>query len=582
MIAINDTTAFSGLDIVEAQSTIVIPNLFELGLIGSSVFTNAAITTAFKTLLSDISTAILLPNFLETVSKNVKSNASKMFNDIGFSKNANGTISFTAASNALDIGTIQIINKLHDINNFNAIATNAFLPGLRNWAKRANDIRAMAGSGLKKIHYITVTKLDVNSIVQDINSMDKSVFINNTKVNERFAVISPTPAMPRVKIKNNSNVSLKVRLKIKFKKTANSNGTGQINRVFLDYFPNQNSPNHNTETIGTTQIYTKIIASQASWEIDYEGKIRGGDATIEYIENSLAWSDATIYKFTFNIRARNPTRQNVLDYLNEVRVGGTYLSRYWFILKLIRHESGTHGGNEFLHFNLAVNNEYVHNNNIMGLPCFGAPRGFGLGQIDNYGAGQISNNTVASLGLTQQLAEIQAGAIKEYQTITDNQGRFFDYQRYQVSTDDAVWDWKKNIDMIILVLGEKINAIDDDIEEMRNNIISWNTANPNNKVDVPIPINYNTIQYKWFSTDINEFINFNNLFQEGISPTIPALGNRILKSFYDAMLIKSYNGNSGGGTFMEMTTVGGKPKLIFNEFNSEPFNYVERISNTID
>ena len=587
MIAINDTGAFAGLSFVESQLLTVTPNAFEIqALIGATTFVNSQITTAFKNLLIDISNTCLNPNPLTfpSISVNVKNQASLMFTSTGFHKNSSGVIAFTMATNALDIGTTMIIDRLHDITNFNDKAANAFVTdySAMDWSRRANNIRAITGSGLKKLHFITVTKLDINSTIQDINNTNTTtVLLNNVAVNNRFAVISAVPAMPRIKIRNNSNVSLKVRLKIKFKKTSDASGTGTIYRIFLDHFPDQNSADH-TDTIGTTQIYTKVIASQSSWEIDYEGKIRGGDATIEYIENPLVWNDSDIYKFTFNIRARNPVRQDVLDYLNAPRTSGSYLSRYWFILKLIRHESMTNDANEFRQFNPATLSQYLKNNNILGLPNFGEPRGYGLGQIDNYGIGELPAGDVAGLGLTQALADIQQGGINEYQTMTDNQGRVFDRLKRQVAPDDAVWNWKNNIDMIVHVVEEQEDYIDGHISNMRDSIINWNAAHPsNNWVVVPPPENYIRVQYKWVNTNIQQLMPFNNLFQQGTSPTLDS-GTRSIKSFYDAMLIKEYNGHSGGGDFMEMNIVSGKPTLIFNYLNNRGFNYVERISNTND
>lgn len=579
MIAINDTTSFSGLDLEQNNGLrLMIPNSFEINLlIPNNTFVNTAITTAFKNLLVDISNSCT--GVFASVSENVKTRASQMFNTIGFYRNPSGTIQFMLNTDALNQGTSMIINLLHDITNYNDKAYNAFHNN--SWAKRANDIRGMADSGLKKQHHITVTKLDVNSTIQDINNLAN--LINNTAVNNRFAIISAVPAMPRVKIRNNSNVSLKVRLKIKFKKTSNANGTGTIYRVFLDHFPTQNTLNHNTETIGGIDIYTKVIPSQGSWEIDYEGKIRGGDATIEYIENSLAWNDSLTYNFSFNIRARNPLRQNIVDYLNEARTGGTYFNRYWFILKLIRHESGTHNRNEFLHFNAAPNNTYTYNNNRLGMPSFGAPRGFGLGQIDN--EGRLTVSDIANLGLTQQLAEIQPGAIKEYQTIVDNLGRTIDYNRWRVASDDVVWNWKKNIDKIVNIIEVKTSSVINNISvsgvlneygisSIRTHIQNWNTTHPTNQVTMPGDQTEGAITFGPIRTNIDEFEAYNDLF-----PSTPTSTNNY-KSFFDAMLIKSYNGlGSNIDHYLHLTPVpigNNKPLLSIKNVVSYTLNGVER------
>jgi hypothetical protein len=532
MIAINDTTSFSGLDLEQNNGLSLIPNSFEINLlIPNNTFVNTTITTAFKNLLVDISNSCT--GVFASVSENVKTRASQMFNTIGFYRNPTGTIQFMLNTDALNQGTSMIINLLHDITNYNDKAYNAFHNN--SWAKRANDIRGMTNSGLKKQHHITVTKLDVNSTIQDINNLAN--LINNTAVNNRFAVISAVPAMPRIKIRNNSNISLKVRLKI-------------IYRIFLDHFPDQNSSDH-TDTVAGVAIYTKIIPSQESWEINYEGKIRGGDATIEYIENSNVWSETGMYKFTFNIRARNPVRQDLLNYLNTPRTGGSYLSRYWFIMKIIRHETGT-VGNEFFHFNRSPNG-YSSNNNQAGLPSYGSPRGWGLGQIDNLGT--LTVTEIQNLGLTQELAAIQQGGTREYQTIIDNQGRTIDRNRNRVASDEEVWNWQKNIDKMIDIFEVKVTEINNTITNIRTSVTNWNNLHPNDLVVFPTNQVEGGITYGAIRSNVTEFDANNNLF-----PASP-ISTATFKSFFDAMLIKYNNGTGNEGRhYMYRTSAqGAKP-----------------------
>jgi hypothetical protein len=574
MIAINDTTSFSGLDFEQNNGLRLIPNSFEINLlIPNNSFVNTAITTVFKNLLVDISNSC--SGLIVSVSENVKTRASQMFNTIGFYKNSSGTIQFMLNVNALDQGTSMIINSLHDIINYNDKAYNSFHNN--SWAKRANDIRGMVNSGLKKQHHITVTKLDVNSTIQDINNLAN--LINNTAVNNRFAIISAEPAMPRIKIRNNSNVSIKVRLKIMFKKTRNANGTGAINRVFLDYFPSQNSPNHNTETVGGVEMYTKIIPSMESWEIDYDSKIRGGDAIIEYIENSNTWSDTAIYKFTFNIRGHNPNAAAVRAYLNTDRIAGnpnsSYLDKYWFIFKMIRQETFEQGGtiNHFVNIpNSNTNNpdyNYVFLGDKAGTPVFGPPKGWGLGQIDNLGP--IDTSDLAAIGLTQQqFDEIQPEADKEYQTIIDNTGRTIDYQGAIVASDEDVWNWKKNIDKMIIVLGLKVITVSTSITNYATAINNWNSAHPSDQVVFPENQVEGGITFGAIRSSISQFSTNNNLF-----PATP-VNNATYKSFFDAMLIKYYNGNGTEHLYYMYLTSSAGAKPTF-----DIMHYATRIENGV-
>lgn len=610
MITITDASAFSNLQFVQ-NNTQVIPTQSQItSLIGSSVFVNSIITTAFKNLLIDISNTCLNVNSTSNVIKNA---ASSMFILIGFSKNNAGIISFNVAPNALDLGTKSIINSVNDLTSFREKAYAAFHGN--NWNKTANDIRDLSGSNLKKIHHITVYD---NSNVTLNQSLESETNILNIKDEStgRFVKIklnnNNDPVMPRIRIYNNSDLIVQFRVKVEFLNyvrssynsstqtfsaatpmggfgpaiayDTNNNGTIQtnerifLNRKFYNFFPNLANNQH---TVGT-DIYTRAIGPQQHWDVNYDTRIIGGEATIEFIAgqaNSSAWNVTNLMYFKFQIRAVNPTYSQVRNFLNT----NNYLTRFWFMIRKIRQETGSYGifnslaennnNYEFIHFNrLRTGSNYsVRKNNKDGLPNFGAPRGFGLAQIDNYG-----DATAAQVPTPPAVGETMVVSI-------NNQNKTVDFARKIVISDVNVWNWKSNlVEAVNFIISEKIPFVVSTISAMRNTIVAWNNTHPNNKVVVPPPINYSTIQFAWVPSEIDEFEPYNNLFQEGTAPTTPVSGNRTVRSFYDAILLKTYNGNSGGGTFMELTTVGGKPTLIFNPINNLGFNYVELVSNRND
>lgn len=128
MIAINDTTAFAGLDFEQNNGTRVIPSSFEiLALISNNALVNTAIITSFKNLLVDISDSCIGMTFkFPFVSESVKTKAQQVFKAIGFYRNTLVYIQFTLNVNALNEGTTMSINRLHDITNYNDKAYNAF------------------------------------------------------------------------------------------------------------------------------------------------------------------------------------------------------------------------------------------------------------------------------------------------------------------------------------------------------------------------------------------------------------------------------------------------------------------------
>lgn len=333
-------------------------------------------------------------------------------------------------------------------------------------------------------------------------------FANDVQLNardqdtERFIPITSEPSMPVITVANNQDEQIRARLKIEYTKNYN----GQIIRKWLDYYPSEEN----------NEVQTQTIDAHSNWNIDFGDDIRGGTGIIQYVTGEEQWIEENIETFTFYLRGNNPNRDEVLEYIED----SNFNDQYWFLMKLIRHESGTGSNAEFRHFNIGNNYTTTGSN---GLPNLGAPRGFGLGQIDNFGRLSIIERN------TLNLNNLEVG-----ETITDNQGRAIDRNGYIVASDNQVWNWKDNIQAIISLLDDKSTELRGHIRRLRNHVNNWNNEHPNDLVIIPNDQQEGNITFSWVSSDIENFDDYNNIFTNDSTVNI--------KSFYDAILIKYYNG----------------------------------------
>ncbi|NQX84763.1 MAG: hypothetical protein HRT67_02375 [Flavobacteriaceae bacterium] len=617
MIAITDAnnSVFSNLELEPIQSA-VIPTEAEINsLIGASEFINESITTAFKNLLIRISNDI--NDIYTPISIEVQNNSSIMFNRVGFYYDGSNTLSFSNNDNALAAGTEIIIDELNDFTTFQEIAYNAFHDN--SWAQDANNIRAMENSNLQKLHYITVySDSNANTGFNHTANLTNEINILNVRSEstQRFLLIGfdnntdANPEMPNVRIYNNSDGQLKFRVKVEYSNYVNPTAEGgmagafgpaipndnnldgtigtnenvHLNRHFLDYFPNQTNA---TDIEG--DIYSRVVQPQSHWNIDFDDRIRGGEVTIEFFpepENINLWNEGNHHFFKFHIRGKNPTYLQVQNYLTNQN----YLGRFWFMVRKLRQESGsignfnginrTNNNYEFRHFDRVTNiNQYNHRKNSdNGFPVFGFPRGYGMTQIDNIGTANTTDvPNPPALGDTMEV-QISTGTTAGTRTV--------DHYRVIVATDQEVWHWKENIDRSVWFLEtEKMNTTINEITRIRDRVVAWNTAHPTDLVVIPTPEYYNTVIYCWTASAITEFAPYNNLFNQGTPPTIINQGTRQLKSFFDAMLLKTYNGIPNGH-FMDINNASSNPLIkpvltIYNSTTPNPF-YVRNLSNRDD
>ena len=375
------------------------------------------------------------------------------------------------------------------------------------------------------------------------------LFANDVQLNgrdegtERFIPITSEPAMPVIAVANNQDEQIRGRLKIEYTKNYN----GQVVRKWLNYYPEEENG----------EVQTQTINAHDTWNIDFGDHIRGGIATFEYVSGDAEWNDENIQIFVFYLRGQNPNRDDVISYIED----NDYDNQYWFLIRLIRHESATGNSNEFRQFNPGTNYTV---NSLRGLPNFGPPRGYGLGQIDNFGRlvngySQLTNQQREQLGLS----DVERG-----ETIVDDQGRTIDWQGYIVASDNQVWNWKENVDTVITFLDIKKQTIINKYNGWVNTANNWNNAHPNDLVDqhddqVEGDITFSSVEsyIDGIPTTVNEYFNESE-------------DSETTKSFIDACLIRYYN----GGYYHRLRRNGNqKPYWQIDRDSEQSGFYVEDI-----
>lgn len=356
--------------------------------------------------------------------------------------------------------------------------------------------------------------IDFLNIIQrpDLEFFANDVQLNSKDENsERFVPITSDPQMPVISVSNNSDEEIRIRLKLEYTKNSN----GQVARKWLDYYPAEENDIAQTQT----------ILPNENWIVDFGDDIRGGTAVFEYVTGEQEWETDNIENFTFYIRGTNPTRDEVVDYIEEEN----YNDEYWFLLRLIRHESATGSSDEFRQFNIGTS---YTTTNLRGLPNFGPPRGYGLGQIDNLGRLIEGYSALNQAQRTlHNLTNVEQG-----DTIVDNQGRTIDWQGYIVASDNQVWNWKENIDTVLTFLNLKKQTIINKYNSWVTTANNWNTAHPNNLVEQHVDQIEGDVTFSSIESFIDGIPNsINNYFDD-------VEDSDTTKSFLDACLIRYYNG----------------------------------------
>ncbi|SDD18083.1 hypothetical protein [Niabella drilacis] len=364
------------------------------------------------------------------------------------------------------------------------------------------------------------------------------VFDNNTEIKEgAYVFITEKPEMPKLRIaltigKEYNYKKILFRLKTEFVFKASEL---PFDRKDVDYFPAGSGSGQS--------IFKEAAAGQTtSWDVDFGGIFRGGTATVEAYGGD---GRTLIKKFVFYIRGRNPLKKTVKDYL----ISQQYLSKYWFVFKIIVSESGSEEVTvarqfwdpEYVKAKVKGKTKKVEAGygpsgrgiESKGMPNYGFPDGWGVGQID----------FAAEKRDKASLSKADAAWLEDLD-----------------KHPDYIWNWKKNIEIkMTRKIPEKVKAAVAQFNKLFKGVKKLSSFSQQEGL----------ITYKTCPSTISEFSSFGSYMPDTASGDSE-------KSILDAELIKLYN----GGHYI--TGIDAKDLLRINRLNSLGFNYNERIGNVKD
>ena len=218
----------------------------------------------------------------------------------------------------------------------------------------------------------------------------------------------------------------------------------------------------------------------------------------------------------FYIRGINPSKEEILSYLNQMGYNE------WYLPKMIMHES------KMSQFNSGTD---FKPDGFVGCPNWGAPNGYGLMQLDNFGDNENGSKIYA--------------------------------------TTHEIWNWKSNIDRGVRFLRE------DKAKWARDKMEGYMEKYNEDKHRIEGPIKYYIAEGPNAGLEVIELREGNNTEYE-IFSIYPTERER---SMTDAITIRYYNGGLYCKYKHENIKKGISPWII-SPTNSKGFNYVERICET--
>jgi hypothetical protein len=254
------------------------------------------------------------------------------------------------------------------------------------------------------------------------------------------------------------------------------------------------------------------VSLNEAWNVDFGNDICGGTAYLFYRHD-----DGRTDTIIFYIRGTNPTETQIRNYLTQQGYN------YWFFMKMTRQESSLL---QFGNFGNYTTTWQTGNTNRRGEPLYGPPRGFGLKQLDNWGAPR----------------------------------------RY--ATSKHLWNWQANIDGGVEVIREKEGLVNSYRDNYNRIINSWNRVNQDDLISDSL----NIVAGEGVGTRVLTITEGNEIFV--VTPT----GNQ--HDIYDALWIKLFNGGERYYRVIEPSPINEilqKPVRIINRINTLNRNYVHNV-----
>lgn len=364
----------------------------------------------------------------------------------------------------------------------------------------------------------------ISLIQNDTNSNKKLV-----KSNE-ILYITPEPKMPTLEIAISQPIfSLPTKYKTLYAAIEVSHivNEGQKRRNDISRIPmsNESLLRFSFEDITTVTLSGGIITNPINWNDTF----RGGKAVIKVYSD--AEGTKQIQEFVFYIRGLNPTKHEVETYL----INEGYLSRFWFIKKMLIHESESEDINVMQQFNdPSKSSRYSYGTSgtgrqVLGMPLWGYPDGWGMAQLD------------------------------------------YSAERRTVEAE-ALWNWKRNIELLVSRL------VNEKVRDMRNSINSKLKTLKKKYPDFDVKNHITPDKEEGPVTFINAYSNIPDLDSLNSSSMSDSRNNELsdsVKSFLDADLIKRYN---SGRYLSNIKNVNNKAEWEINNLNDKGFNYVLRVT----
>jgi hypothetical protein len=312
----------------------------------------------------------------------------------------------------------------------------------------------------------------VGKAARDSGNFDIQLFNGEQRFSkDDFLLIAaePAPAMPDIRVKPfrkdyAGDKEVEMRLEIIYQRDGKDNNGSPIVNL------------RNEKATYPPQDGWQSVKMNEDWRVDFGQDIRGGTAYLICRDSSR---EDTV---RFYIRGDNAKPDKVKDYMKE----RGYYPQYWFIIRMTRQESSLW---QFGPSGSYKKDKLTGSANAKGEPYYGPPRGFGLKQLDNWGA------------MEKKYAEPQ-----------------------------HLWNWNANIDGGVEVIEEKKGYVRESRVTYEKIVSEWNHRNPNNRVSDSLKITGGDNMDTWVLT-----------ITEG-KETFAANPTGKQRNIYDALWIKLFNG----------------------------------------
>ena len=208
--------------------------------------------------------------------------------------------------------------------------------------------------------------------------IDLKIYSLKEEINDGdFVFISSKPEMPQIYVKPDVFLTIKQPDSITKTQPLLSWQKNVLIRAKIKYerYNKENKLIRNDSLMIPSTDWDSIKVGD-TWHLDFKNQFCGGTAIIECI------IDNTYKSKKFYIRGENPSKQEILNYLEQMGYNE------WYLPKMIMHESKMNQFNSGTDFKP---------DGFVGCPNWGYPNGYGLMQLDNFGENKDGTKIYATI-----------------------------------------------------------------------------------------------------------------------------------------------------------------------------------------